>query len=195
MAKSKFLIAVTPAEPAIDEGAKIESLLRAGWHRVHMRHPMASRTDMRNIIESIGQEYHSRLVLHGHFDLINDFNLGGLHLNRRCPTAPALYNGPLSRSCHSIDEVRNAEGMEYVTLSPILDSISKDGYRSAFTLDKLMELVSVTTPVIALGGITGERIKDISCFNFSGYAMLGAIPWHSRQTDVYNFAINTIKLC
>lgn len=173
----RWLIAITPEAPVADEGRKIATLLRDGWYRVHLRHPGASRREIRNIIESIPQEFHNRIVLHGHFDLTAEFNLGGLHLNHRCPVAPSFYNGPLSRSCHSVDEVMQSAGMAYVTLSPVFDSISKQGYKSAFTPDQLRRLDDAPVPVIALGGVTEERITELSEYNFKGYAMLGAIDW------------------
>lgn len=198
MADTRLLIAVTPEQPVADEGRKIEALLRAGWHRVHLRHPQASRVDMRNIIESIRPEYHCRLVLHGHFDLIYDFNLGGLHLNHRCPAPPARYNGALSRSCHSMDEIAAMEvngesrALQYVTLSPIFDSISKSGYQSAFTPEALQRLDGITTPVIALGGIRPEHFDVLNGYNFSGYAMLGAIPWSGTSNEVIDFATQCV---
>lgn len=188
--QNPLLIAITPELPVADEGHKISVLLGAGWHRVHLRHPQASRTDIRNIIESIPQNHHCRLILHGHFDLVNDFNLGGLHLNHRCPTPPSLYRGPLSKSCHSIEEIDKCVDMQYVTLSPVYDSISKQGYKSAFSSYSLKELDKVKVPVIALGGITPDNISDLKPYNFSGYAMLGSIPWECDVNAVKNFASN-----
>lgn len=189
-------IAITPErlENERHEAAAACALLDAGWHRIHLRHPGASRTDVRKLIEAIPQAFHSCLVLHGHFDLCNDFNLGGLHLNHRCPDAPALYRGALSRSCHSIDELRKCTGLAYATLSPIFDSISKQGYHSAFTGETLSALDDIPTPVIALGGVTPERIPYLKRYNFNGFAMLGAIPWNSPATTVRQFAEQTIKL-
>lgn len=192
MADARHLIAITPEQPVADEGCKIEALLRAGWYRVHLRHPDASRVEMRDIIESVSQRYHDRLVLHGHFDLTCDFNLGGLHLNHRCPTAPALYSGPLSRSCHSIDEIAGADSMSYVTLSPIFDSISKSGYQAAFTPDTLRSLDKCDIPVIVLGGISPEHFSRLDCYRFSGYAMLGAIPWIGTCEQVADFASHCV---
>lgn len=176
-------IAITPE--VIDErheATAVAALLDCGWDRVHLRHPGASRRDMINLLEQIPQRLHDRLVLHGHFDLVNEFNLGGLHLNHRCPTPPALYSGAVSRSCHTIDEIKECEKdgrhYAYVTLSPIFDSISKAGYTSRFDdaeLKKLREIKDI--PVIALGGVTFDRIQQLSNYNFSGFAMLGSLPW------------------
>ena len=179
-------IAITPeeADPAV-EAADITALLNRGWTAVHLRHPRALLRDMRRLIELIPQRYHRQLRLHGHFDLAADFNLGGLHLNGRCPEAPHWYGGALSRTCHSVDEVIEADGYDYVTLSPIFDSVSKPGYLAAFTDAELRRLDGLDTPaVIALGGITAERIDSLKRYNFAGYAMLGSIPWgHVAATD------------
>ena len=74
-------------------------------------------------------------------------------------------------------EVREAAGQcDYVTLSPIFDSISKKGYRSAFTASILEELNDIARPlVIALGGVTPDRLAELKRFNFAGYAVKGAI--------------------
>lgn len=127
---------------------------------------------MRRVIEAVPQKYHRRLRLHGHFELVNEFNLGGLHLNSRCPLAPENYNGSVSRTCHSLEEVKNAVSVEYVTLSPIFDSVSKVGYNAAFSRDELLSIVK-DDKVIALGGITPHTAAELSRYGFIGYAVLG----------------------
>lgn len=174
-------IAITPEEINEQNEAKaIKIILDNSWDKVHLRHPNASRRDMINLIENIPQKYHCRLVLHGHFDLVNEFNLGGLHLNRRCPEPPRLYNGALSKSCHTVEEIKYAAdaGYSYVTLSPIFDSISKPGYMGKFTDIELKRLSDIKElPIIALGGVNFSNINALTKYNFSGYAMLGALPW------------------
>ncbi|MBQ9077883.1 MAG: thiamine phosphate synthase [Muribaculaceae bacterium] len=166
-----YRIAITPPEISTGEADYITVILDAGWDYVHLRHPKASTSEVRRIIESIPQQHHRRLKLHGHFELINEFNLGGLHLNHRCPAPPALYSGALSKSCHSIEETADIGRYEYVTLSPIFDSISKTGYKAAFTDRALTEIPP--SKVIALGGITPERLHDVMQYPFSGIAVLG----------------------
>lgn len=169
-------IFITPEEISDGENELVVRLLDQGWDYVHLRHPAASLSDMRRLIESIPQRYHNRLRLHGHFELATQFNLGGLHLNGRCPKAPDFYTGSVSRSCHSIEELTKSTDCDYVTLSPIFDSISKPGYKSSFTADELLQLNEISKPlVIALGGITPERLEQLKPYNFGGYAVKGAI--------------------
>ena len=140
---------------------------------------------MRRLIEAIPPQMHTRLVIHDHFDLISRYRLGGLHLNRRCPVAPHGYSGGLSRSCHSIDEVMAGGTMDYVTLSPVFDSISKSGYMAAYSHEELLRLSGAPTKVIALGGVNPERIDFLKRYNFTGFcdARRSAVGRERRPDD------------
>lgn len=189
------LIAITPEIPVADEGLKIESLLINGWDKVHLRHPGKSRDGILEIINSVSRQLHPRIILHDHFDIAGDLAIGGLHLNRRNPSPPPGYSGNLSKSCHSVCEAYNASGMEYVTLSPIFDSNSKAGYRAPFSEEDLESLDAVTTPVIALGGVTAESLPTLKKYNFAGAAMLGAAGWHLELSDFTEYIRNIIESC
>lgn len=169
----KFIrIAITKPEFIAGESQQIEQLLDHGFDFVHIRKPDASLRDVKNLIENIPYRLRKRLKLHGHFELLNEFNLGGAHLNSRCPVAPPAASH-LSRSCHSLQEVEKAEGMDYLFLSPIFDSISKTGYKSAFNLDEIKGKIAGKN-VIALGGVTEDKIPLLRNAGFIGAAMLGA---------------------
>lgn len=176
----KLRVAITPEAILPDEARRVALLLDARWDFVHLRHPGASRRDMLNLIKSIPQRYHSRLRLHSHFDLAAEFNLGGLHLNGRCPEPPACYSGSLSKTCHSIAEVAEARGMDYVTLSPVFDSVSKPGYRGAF--DAAAIELPAGVRVLALGGVTPENVGMLD--RFAGYAVLGSAGWTLSVEDM-----------
>ena len=165
-------IAITPYDFFKHEVDYIIAILDAGWDYVHLRHPDASLCEMRTLINTIPECYHNRLRLHNHFELSKEFNLGGLHLNQRSPIPPSDYSGSLSRSCHSINEMLQNNGLEYVTLSPIFDSTSKVGYKSAFTDTELMK-ITIENHTVALGGITPETVTRLAQFKFIGYAVLG----------------------
>lgn len=176
-ADSLMRIAVTPPDIRIGEAAMITAVFDAGWDYVHLRHPQALARDIKRIIEDIPQKYHSRLRLHGHFGLVYEFNLGGLHLNSRCPEPPAGYKGPCSRSCHKVSELTQYPQCDYLTLSPVFDSVSKPGYQAAFTASQLHDLPAEIR-VVALGGVTPEHIHWISMQPFAGYAVLGYL-WNA----------------
>ena len=193
----RVLIAITPELPVENEADKIAALIRGGFYRVHLRHPEAEADVLKQILLPLSEKCLSHVVLHSHFELADELKLGGVHLNRRHPIPPEGYHGPLSCSCHSPEEANNTDrSMSYVTLSPIFDSISKDGYRSRFADHSALarSLATVPVPVIALGGITPDKLGELSHIPFSGYAMLGAVPWSCSPEEIELFAGKTVKL-
>lgn len=183
---SPFLvIAVTPSQLREDEAEMITRLLADGAaDYVHLRHPDISCRRMRDLLQRIPAHFHNRLTLHDFYSLAEEFNVGGIHLNGRnpdvpCKLLPRLRDIRVSRSCHSVEElVRCASDpvcrYDYLTLSPIYDSISKPGYSSRFSLDELRVMIpTVAIRIIALGGVTPSRFPELKDCGFSGAALLG----------------------
>lgn len=146
---------------------------------LHLRKPDSSTDDCRRLLDAISKEWLPRIVINDHFALCREYGLHGVHLNRRNPMPPADHHGSLSCSCHSLQEVAERKPlMDYVFLSPIYDSISKQGYRSAFTDATLRQATAdgiIDEKVVALGGVTRERINQLEEYGFGGAAMLGDI--------------------
>ncbi len=96
---------------------------------------------------------------------------------------PQPYHGIVGRSCHNLDEVRQAEleQADYITLSPIFATESKPGYGPALGLDTLSHIVQQTKiPVYALGGVTQGQIAACRATGAAGVAVQGAIARSSQ---------------
>ncbi len=181
------LIAITKPYFWQGEALAICRLLDSGWERVHIRKPGASPRQVADLIASIPVVYRRALSLHDHFELAAEYGIGGVHLNNRNPLPPAGWQGIVSRSCHSLQEVADSSGLDYVTLSPIYDSISKPGYRSRFGIDSLM--CAHLEGVYALGGVTFARLDEVKNTGFSGAAMLSE-AWNTRM-DILQLITDT----
>lgn len=144
---------------------------------IHIRKPNCEISELENLILSIPNEYRNRLVLHDHHELATKYHLFGVHLNSRNPQPPKGWKGSVSKSCHSLEEVKEwKERCNYVSLSPIFDSISKKGYLSAFTPEKIKNARRdgiIDEKVLALGGVTFERLAEVKELGFGGGMILG----------------------
>lgn len=180
-------IVITPPEFLDDEARHIATLFQAGVDRVHLRKPDGTAADIVRLLEQIPQRWHDRIVLHDHHELCARYALGGVHLNGRNPVPPTERCGTLSRSCHSLQEVAdNRDRCDYLFLSPIFDSVSKQGYTSAFTSEQLQEARrqgTIDRKVYALGGVTLEHIPTVRALGFGGAVMLGEVWNHLRQSE------------
>lgn len=83
-----------------------------------------------------------------------------------------------STSLHTLDDVCNDwQNLDYAFLSPIFDSISKEGYIAAtFRPEAVVHtLHKAQMPVYALGGITPDKLQVVRDLGFAGVGILGAV--------------------
>lgn len=182
-----MIIVITLPQFFDGEAEQIVRLLRSSVDLVHIRKPEASLSEVETLIGQIPREYHSRLVLHDHYSLAVKYHLHGVHLNSRNPLPPEGWKGSVSRSCHSLQEVKAwKDRCDYVSLSPVFDSISKQGYRAAFTAVQLAQAYAegvIDRRVMALGGVTFSRLDEVLGMGFGGAMILGD-AWKGRQQPV-----------
>lgn len=176
-----LVIAITPPSFIKNEADRIQVILsEKKAHMVHIRKPDSSLEEIDNLINNIKPEYHSRIKLHDHFELLNKYNLGGIHLNSRNPEMPEDIKSnfeinpglTVSKSLHSLEEIEVDMDLDYFFISPIFDSISKSGYRSKFDLDLLSKSIK-GKKAIALGGVTPCKFDLLKNLGFFGAALLG----------------------
>jgi len=89
-------------------------------------------------------------------------------------------------STHSIAEVEaaNRAGANFVVFGPVYDPISKSAYGPAAGVDALRKGCEASDiPVYALGGITPERIEELSDCEIAGVATIGAVFGASSPGD------------
>ena len=161
------------------EAAFIHRLFACGVDIVHLRKPGATAEECARLLDDLTSDDRRRIVIHDFFELAQPYGLRGIHLNARRSTIPDGWQGHVSRSCHSLEEVkRYKDACDYVFLSPIFDSVSKQGYASAFTDETLKQASEddiIDNKVVALGGVTPDKIGYLRQLGFGGAAMLGCV--------------------
>ncbi|MDO4691385.1 MAG: thiamine phosphate synthase [Porphyromonadaceae bacterium] len=173
-----MFIAITPPTATAETLRVYNQLFSLGLQALHLRLPSADRAAYEAAICAIEPKYRHRLVLCDHFDLLPITGAGGIHLRTSLIGRwheLSHYGGRISVSAHNIDELEHLPfSPTYALLSPAFDSISKVGYQAGLDLEDCRErLPRLPFPVVALGGITPERAREVLQYGFSGTAALG----------------------
>lgn len=199
------LILISNFSDILNEHYLLNLIFCEGLETYHLRKKNYSRDQMKAYIEKIPHYFHDRIVLHTHFDLINEYNLKGAHFTKaythedfklEYPDHPYDFQH-LSFSLHSIQEIKQiGSAYNYIFLSPIFDSISNTGYNSKFRINDLKIFLADRDnrpEIIALSGITDSRIFNIHELGFDGLALLGHIWRHFEQDQQIIEAVNRFK--
>ncbi len=181
------LIILTTPNFLPDEAEALTALLSHGLYRLHLRKPGCTEAELDALIRQLPPAYYPRISLHDHFPLQARYHLGGIHLNSRNPDVPIGFQGLVSRSCHTLEEAaRYAPLTDYYFLSPIFDSISKQGYHAGFTEQQLRQAADnglINMKTVALGGISVDKLPVLASLGFGGAAFLGDI-WRNYHSAV-----------
>lgn len=168
------VILITPEEPRKNEAEIISEALEVGLYRCHLRRPHWSVEETRAFLDSFSPEPLAKIVLHDHHQLAKVYPVAGIHFNQRHPFTQRPIGLSASISCHSLEEVEQYhDQMDYLFLSPIFNSISKPDYPAQFSLEQFRTSTIIDERVIALGGISLERLPQLHGIPFGGVALLG----------------------
>lgn len=174
----EFIVCVFTSPGSVEaESEKIRHLIDAGVDFVHIRKPNWDKNQLSDFLKDFGPDIRKRFRLHDYHDLNGPLSTGGVHLNSRNPYPPE-GGGSFSTSVHSILDLNRMLGsgmtFDYLTLSPIFDSISKKDYMSKFEPSSISAEIRGKR-VVGLGGVTPERLLLLKSEGFYGGALLGYI--------------------
>ena len=178
-ALGKFRIIVLTADTDLPgEAGVIRQLFGEGMDTLHLRKTSCTPDQLRAYLDRIPAEYYSRIVLHSHFGLLEEYPLKGVHLNSRSPE----YTGPKpvhkSKSLHTLQDLLESPRYDYVFISPVFESISKPGHMPSIGNTELADTICTVkagkgSPVIGLGGVNESNAGILKNMGFDGAALLG----------------------
>lgn len=181
------------SKPSFFEGeAKlINQLFESGMARFHLRKEGAEKHEYEQLLGNINPEYLERVALHQFHELAVDFGIRRLHFPeaQRERGQHLLLPNPegftLSTSIHKTDQLADLENFKYTFYGPVFHSISKKDYPSV--VPESFKLRNPTgVKVIALGGVTPEKIDLVRQMGFDGAAILGLL-WTVPELAVNHF--------
>ncbi len=144
--------------------------------------PEPKRVALARRLVALGRPLGAKVLLRADCEAVQAAGADGTHLPRDGDPAAArarLGGGALiGVSTHGLAEAERAAmaGADYATLSPIFETASKPGYGPALGLEMLGEVArQVALPILALGGITSERVGACLAAGAAGVAVMGDV--------------------
>lgn len=165
----KLIVISSPHSEAIlakagihNEHGIITSMFEQGLEMFHVHKPTFSKGEIEKFIQKIPEHFQDRVYQHSFF--------------------------PKFHSLEELKQFRPSSTSQIAFLSPVFDSISKQGYKSEFSeqMNKFTQLKPELMAeikgrnLIALGGIDTDKIELARKVGFKGVASLGAI-WNSKN--------------
>jgi thiamine-phosphate pyrophosphorylase len=176
------LIIISHPTALPDEAQLINKLMDEGLEIFHVRKPGLNMKDTIDLLLQIKPEHRSKLAMHDHHAIAEKVGTKRIHFSEEkrgyTPDHELKHwrakQYILSTSIHTLDQYLELPAhFDYTFLGPVYDSISKSGYRASFAFH--LETGPRTIEVIAIGGITPEKVKQVEAARFDGAAMLGAV--------------------
>jgi thiamine-phosphate pyrophosphorylase len=120
----------------------------------------------------------TKIVVNDRLDVALALGAAGVHLGTQSiPAAAVRRIAPagflVGVSCHSLEEAQAAEAAsaDYILLGPIFETPAKVQYGPPLGLEKLREVAAkLRIPILALGGITVDRVKSCLVAGAAGIA-------------------------
>ena len=146
---------------------------------IQIREPNIETGILAGIVrQAVGQAQgtSTRIVVNDRLDVALACGAAGVHLKGNSipadavrPTVPAGFL--VGKSVHSVEEARSAGPVDYLIAGTAWASASKPGQASLLGVEGLAAIVrAVRVPVLAIGGVTPERIALARAAGASGIA-------------------------
>ena len=179
----------------------VEYALRAGCKIIQYREKNKSTKDLIDEAKKLKKICEGKAVflVDDRFDVALAVDADGIHIGQEdihFETARMLLGKDkvIGLTVHNLDEAIEAEklGVDYIGLAPIFKTGTKEDARDPIGTE-MIEIVrkNVSLPIVAIGGITKENIKDVM---EAGADSVVSIYSVLNSNDVYNEVSEFIRI-
>ena len=172
----------------------VEECLGAGLRAVQLREKDLAVRDMLALARELGEctrRHGARLVVNDRADVALAAGADGVQrTHTSLPVTDLRAMAPagflIGASTHSPAEARQAaaEGADFVVFGPVYDTPSKRAFGPPQGLGALEAVAgAVSRPVIAVGGITPERVREVLAVGAAGVAVIRSVYGAPRPAD------------
>ncbi len=177
-------LAVADADPDLRRAclvAQARCAVEAGVDLIQLREPDLGAADLAALaaeLLAVTRATPTRLVVNDRLDVAIACGADGVHLRGdSIPIAMARRLARrgflIGRSVHGVDEAIAADGADYLIAGTVFSSASKPGPTPLLGVEGLRAIIAaVEIPVLAIGGLAGDRIDEVAAAGAAGLAAI-----------------------
>lgn len=182
-----MIVLIAPENDIPNEIVTLTRLFEEGLEFYHFRKPSKNYKQHGAYLNQIDKKYHNRIVVHYHHELVNEFNLKGIHFQeqkrRDHIDNPSnyfknlqMFGKTISSSFHEPEDLANCYfEFDYHLLSPVFSSISKKGYEG-----RGFDVNHINKKIVGMGGVTPDNLSEFDTLGFKGVGVLGGV-WNAEN--------------
>jgi thiamine-phosphate pyrophosphorylase len=171
------LIIMTKPTFFVEEDKILTTLFEEGMEYLHLYKPDSEPIFSERLLTLLPDDYYKRITVHDHFYLREEYGLKAIHLNRVTDELPVGYHGNVSRTCHTVDELKDAKKRSvYVFLKTIFDSQSNPNDKQTLSYETLADASRkglIDRKVCAMGGMNLDHVRLMRDLGFGGIVICG----------------------
>lgn len=182
-----MIIVIAPENDIPNEIEILNQLFQQGLQYYHLRKPHKNYEQHCAYLNQIDAQYHNKIVVHYFHELINEFNLKGIHFQEQKRidhiNNPGqyfkglnMYGKTISSSFHEPEDIETCYfEFDYHLLSPVFSAISKTDYNG-----RGFNVNHIDKTIIGMGGVTTKNLTEFDTLGFKGVGVLGGI-WNNKE--------------
>lgn len=187
-----MIVLIAPENDITNEITILNQLFQEGLEYYHLRKPNKDYKAHCDYLNAIDSKYHNKIMVHYHHELVNEFNLKGIHFQeqKRIDNIDnpgqyfkglQMFGKTISSSFHEPKDLENCHfEFDYHLLSPVFSSISKAGMSG-----RGFNVTSIDKIILGMGGVSTDNLSEFEKLGFKGVGVLGGI-WNS-DSPIANF--------
>ena len=173
------LVIMTKPTFFVEEDKILSALFDEGLESLHLKKTGSSPLFSERLLSLLPDYTHSKITVHDHFYLKNEYHLAAIHLEDPSMGVPLGYKGKVGIDCKDLTQLRALKKQaNYVFLKNVFDSTTMPSEKASFSLNELRQasrMGLIDKKVYAIGCMCAENIEIARELGFGGVVVSGDI--------------------
>lgn len=161
------LIIMTQPTFFVEEDKILTALFDRGMDSLHLCKSASSPILSERLLSLIPEEYYSKITVHDHFYLKDEYKLAGIHAGDAAMSLPLGYRGRIGRTCRDLTKLKEMKRTaSYVMLPGVFGATADEPAMPREQIAAAAKMGLIDRKVYAFGGVNESNIREAKELGF-----------------------------